>query len=146
MAPDLRGRLARVRAPQERGLARVWPVPPLPLAALGFALWWGAWVVLALRARRAPIGARWLLLLPSVALVAVAAVIEWRLRADDLVVVATATPLRSLPALGSEPGAVPLVGEVVRVRERRGVWVRIALEAGREGWYPAERTYALQRD
>jgi hypothetical protein len=146
MATDLRARLARVRAPQDRGLARVWPVPPLPLAALGFALWWAAWVLLARRARRAPVGARWLLLLPSLALVAAAATIEWRLRADDLVVIATATPLRSLPALGSEPGAVPLVGEVVRVRERRGVWVRIVLEAGREGWYPIERTYALARD
>ena len=60
--------------------------------------------------------------------------------------VSSATPLRALPALGSDPGAVPLVGEVVRVRERRGVWVRIALDAGREGWYPVERTYALQRD
>lgn len=146
MATDLRPRLARVRAPQDRGLARVWPVPPLPLAALGFALWWAAWGLLALRARRAPVGARWLLLLPSLGLVAAAAALEWRLRADDLVVIATAAPLRALPALGAEPGAVPLVGEVVTVRERRGVWVRIALEAGREGWYPAERTYALARD
>lgn len=146
VATDLRARLARVRAPQDRGQARVWPVPPLPLAALAFALWWGAWILLALRARRAPIGARWLLVFPSLALASAAAVLEWRLRAADLVVIATAAPLRALPALGAEPGAVPLVGEVVTVRERRGVWVRIVLEAGREGWYPVERTYALARD
>jgi tetratricopeptide (TPR) repeat protein len=145
VATDLRARLARVRAPQDRGRARVWPVPPLPLAALGFALWWGAWILLALRAR-GRVGARWLLVLPSLALVSAAAALEWRLRAANLVVIATATPLRTLPALGAEPGAVPLVGEVVTVRARRGVWVRIALEAGREGWYPVERTYALARD
>ncbi|MBP7551089.1 MAG: BatD family protein [Gemmatimonadaceae bacterium] len=146
MAADLRPRLARARAPQDRGAALVLPVPPLPMAALALVLWCAAWGVLALRARRGPAGAHWLLLIPSVALIAVAAVLEGRLRADDLLVVATATPLRALPALGAEPGAVPLVGEVVTVRERRGVWVRISLEAGREGWYPVERTYPLQRD
>ncbi len=60
--------------------------------------------------------------------------------------IATATPLRALPALGAEAGSVPLIGEVVRVRETRGVWLRIELEAGREGWYPAERTYPLARE
>ena len=146
LAGDLRPRLARLRAPQERGEARVWPLPPLPVAALAVLLWWAAWLRLAWRARRAPVGARWLLLVPSVALLALAAWQEERLRADDLVVIATTTPLRALPALGAEQGAVPLVGEVVRVRERRGVWLRIALDEGRSGWYPAERTYPLARD
>ena len=41
---------------------------------------------------------------------------------------------------------MPLIGEVARVRERRGVWLRLELEAGRSGWYPAERAYALARD
>ncbi len=146
MAGDLRPRLARVRAQQDRGAARVWPVPPLPLALLSFALWWAAWLLLARWRRRGPLGARWLLLVPGVAMLSLAGWIEWQLRADDLVVIATAAPLRALPALGSEAGAVPLVGEVVTIRERRGVWVRIELDAGRSGWYPVERTYALQRD
>jgi len=146
LATDLRPRLARVRAPQERGAARVWPVPPLPLGALAFVLWWAAWIVLAMHARRGPARARWLLLVPSVAIGAMAAMLEWQLRAADLLVIATQAPLRTLPALGSEGGAVPLVGEVVRVRERRGVWARIELDAGRSGWYPVERTYPLKRD
>lgn len=146
LATDLRSRLARVRAPQDRGAARVWPLPPLPIAALAFVVWWAAWISLALHAPRGPAGARWLLLLPAVSLVLLAAVVEWRLRADDLLVIATQTSLRALPALGAELGAVPLVGEVVTVGERRGVWVRITLDGGREGWYPLERTYPLQRD
>ncbi len=146
LASDLRPRLARVRAPQDRGVARVWPVPPLPIAAVAFALWWAAWILLARRARRGPVGPRWLWLAPSMLLVAVAGVAESRLRADDLLVIATQTSLRALPALGAEPGAVPLLGEVVTIRERRGVWVRITLDAGREGWYPVERTYPLRRD
>ncbi len=146
LAMDLRSRLGRLRVPQDRGVARVWPLPPLLLAAIAAALWWTAWLLLAVRARRGPAGARWLLLVPATAGFALAAEQERRLRADDLVVIATATPLRALPALGADQGSVPLVGEVVAVQERRGVWLRIELDAGREGWYPAERTYPLRRD
>lgn len=146
LASDLRGRLARVRAPQDRGAANVWPVPPLPVAMLALLLWWAAWLVLAVAGRRGALGGRWLLLAPSLALIGLSAFVESRLRADDLLVIATAAPLRALPALGAEAGSVPLVGEVVTILERRGVWVRISLDAGREGWYPAERTYPLARD
>lgn len=146
LAEDLRPRLARVRAPQDRGAARVWPVPPIPLAVAAFGLWWLAWLLLARRAREGRPGLRWIALLPAFVLVSIAGWLEWRLRAADLLVIATPAPLRALPALGAEAGAVPLVGEVVTVRERRGVWVRIELDAGRSGWYPLERTYALQRD
>lgn len=146
LATDLRPRLQRVRAPQGRGVANVWPLPTLPLAAAAVAFWLVAWAAIAWRARRRRVGFTWLLLVPAAAGAAVAYAQETRLRAQDLVVIATATPLRSLPALGSDPGPVPLVGEVVRVRERRGVWLRLDLEAGRAGWYPAERTYPLARD
>jgi Tfp pilus assembly protein PilF len=143
----LRSRLARVRAPQDRGAARVWPLPMMPLALLAVALWTGGWLWSARRrwrrrtARRAAV-----LTVPAVLLGVLALVAERQSRATDLVVIATSAPLRSLPALGAEPGAVPLVGEVVRVRERRGVWYRLELDAGRAGWYPAERTYPLARD
>ena len=146
LVSDLRSRLSRVRAPQDHGAANVWPVPPLPVAALALVLWCAAWLVLALAAREGPIGGRWLLLTPSLLLIALAALAESRLRADDLLVIASAAPLRALPALGADAGSVPLVGEVVTILERRGVWVRISLDAGREGWYPAERTYPLARD
>lgn len=143
---DLRRRLTRVRAPQSRGVARVWPLPVLPLAAMAMALWVGGWGWAAHRRRRHR-GARRaaLVIVPATALAALAATGEWQSRARDLVVISTPTSLRALPALGAEPGAQPLVGEVARVRERRGVWLRIELEAGRVGWYPAEHTYPLER-
>ncbi len=131
--------------PQDRGAANVWQFPPLPLAAITLALWFAAGMVLALAGRQGPVGGRWLLLAPSVLLLAVAAYAEARLRADDLLVIASAARLRTLPALGAESGSVPLVGEVVTILERRGVWVFIALDAGREGWYPTERTYPRAR-
>jgi tetratricopeptide (TPR) repeat protein len=146
LAGDLRPRLERVRAPQLRGVARVLPVPPLPVAMLALALWVVAWWLLARRARRGPLGWRLVVLAPSVLCAIAAYVIEDRLKAQDLVVIATSAPLRTLPALGADQGAVPIAGEVVRVRERRGVWLRLELDAQRAGWYPAERTYPLVRD
>lgn len=146
LARDIRPRLERVRAPQLRGVARVWPVPPLPVAVLALALWVVAWWLLARRARRGPLGWRLVVLVPSLVCAVTAYVIEDRLRAADLVVIASSAPLRTLPALGADQGAVPIAGEVVRVRERRGVWLRLELDAQRSGWYPAERTYPLVRD
>lgn len=146
MADGLRARLARVRAPQMIGAARVWALPTLPPAAGALVLWCLGWAWCARRrwthqsARRAS-----LLIVPAVALGVLAWFAEWQSRARDLVVIASSAPLRALPALGADPGAVPLIGEVVRVRERRGVWLRIELDAGRSGWYPDERTYPLAR-
>lgn len=143
----LRERLARVRAPQLRGAARVWPLAPIPVAAAALVLWmlgWGwAW-------RRARAGRRvritGVLLGPAVLLALLAWRLEHDLLARDLIVIAVPTPLRALPALGADPGAMPIAGEVGRILERRGVWYRLALDGGREGWYPAERTWSLARD
>lgn len=145
-AGDLRSRLGLVRAPQLRGAARVWPLPILPLAILAAVLWCVAWGWAAKR-RWARLSARRtaLVLVPALLFGALAAVGEYQSRAARLLVIATSTPLRTLPALGAEAGPVPLVGEIVRVRERRDVWVRIELGAGRSGWYPTERTYPLAR-
>jgi tetratricopeptide (TPR) repeat protein len=144
---DLRDRLARVRAPQHRGAARVWPVGPMPVAALALLLWTAAWAWAYRRARggrraRGPFA----LLIPALALAALAARLEYDLAARHVVVVAEPTPLRALPALGADLGAMPMAGEVARVLERRGVWLRVALDGGREGWYPTERTWSLARD
>lgn len=143
----LRARLARVRAPQLRGAARVWPVAPLPVAVAALALWllgWGwAWQR-ARTGRRARVTS--LLLVPASLLALVAWRLEHDLAARDLIVIAVPTSLRSLPALGADPGAMPMGGEVGRILERRGVWYRIELDGGREGWYPAERTWPLARD
>jgi len=145
---DLRTKLARVRAPQGRGAAKVWPVPPLPVALLAFVLWCGAWGLMAVRVwRRRSTGIMpRLMMIPATVLAVGAFWLDTDLRGRDIAVVAVSGPLLALPALGADPGPVPLVGEIVRVRERRGVWVRIELDADRTGWYPAERTLSLTRD
>jgi hypothetical protein len=69
-----------------------------------------------------------------------------RLAARDLGVIAVPQSLLALPALGADPGPVPLIGEIARITERRGVWVRIELSGQRGGWYPSERVLPLARD
>lgn len=143
----VRDALAHVRAPQLRGAARVWPVSPLPLAGLALGLWFSAWAFAFVR-RRVTAGrtARVILAASALVLASGAAWLDERLAARDLAVVALPSPLLALPALGADPGPVPLVGEIVRIVERRGVWVRLELSGDRRGWYPADRLYALARD
>jgi hypothetical protein len=52
-------------------------------------------------------------------------------------------PLRALPALGAEGEAVPMAGEVARVTQRQGVWTRVSLDGGRDGWIASERLAPL---
>ena len=49
----------------------------------------------------------------------------------------------SLPPYGSEAGITPLTGEVVRVIERSGVWVRVKASTVRDGWIDAARVLDL---
>jgi tetratricopeptide (TPR) repeat protein len=146
---SVRERLTLVRAPQLGGIARVWPVSTVVLGGAAVVLWVAAWILLWAHVRSGPgIG----LLIARIAmggavvttLLALAA--DSRLAARDLGVVAVAQSLLALPALGADPGPVPLVGEIARVVEHRGVWVRIELSGERSGWYPAERVLPLARD
>lgn len=144
---DVRERLARVPAPQHRGAARVWPVSPLPIIGFGLLLWFAGWWW-AFAQARAKRGTRWplLALLPALLCIGAGAWLDDILAARDLVVLANPAPLRALPALGADPGAMPITGEIARVTERRGVWLRLQLDGGREGWYPAERVLSLARN
>jgi len=140
--------LRRVRAPQHRGAARVWPVPPLPLAVGALALWcvgWGLMAVAAWRRVRVPRVALAFLFVGA-GCGATAWWLDTTLAARRLVVIAEPTPIRALPALGADPGAMPITGEIARVLERRGVWLYVELDGGRTGWYPTERTWSLARD
>lgn len=144
---EARELLTRVRAPQHRGAARVWPLPPVVPAALALLCWWAGWLVAFHRQRSGGrLRASLFLLMPAVAFAGSAAWLDASLRARDLAVVVQTSPLRALPALGADPGAVPLAGEVARILERRGVWLRLELDGRREGWYPADRTAPLGRD
>ncbi|MBA3854300.1 MAG: hypothetical protein C0503_07780 [Gemmatimonas sp.] len=144
---ELREHLARVSAPQHPAAARIWPLPPLPLLTLALALWFAGWAWAAINARRQR-RSRWpsLLIVPAVIGILGAGYLDRTLAAPDAIVIAERTPLRSLPALGADAGAVPMVGEIAQVLERRGVWLRLELDGGRSGWYPAERTRSLARD
>jgi tetratricopeptide (TPR) repeat protein len=145
---ELRSRLALVRAVQDRGAARVPPLPvqlpPLVLAMV----WLAGWGWLARRAWRGrPILARsaWLIA-ASAALLAAAALLDRAQRANHLAVIARSVPLRTLPVLGAEQGPAPLTGEVARVLQRRGAWAHVQLDGRREGWIAAELLLPLGDD
>lgn len=148
LATDMRERLALVRAPQESGSARVSNLPPRPVSLLALLVWFAGWGVAARLAWRRRSAWR-LALLTSVAggaLAAVALLHERDVEGRQLAVVAEASPMRALPALGAEAGATPLLGEVGRIEQRQGVWVFVRLDANRAGWLPSASVLPIGRD
>jgi hypothetical protein len=116
--------------------AAVWPVPRRVPAWAGLGLWIGAWLMLwRRRRRRVAYGA----MAAAVVCMSISTVHMMRLTDKRMAVVARPAPLRSLPALGSEAGITPLTGELVRVIERSGVWVRVKASTVRDGWIDAAR-------
>lgn len=145
LADDLRDRLARVRAPQDVGVARVPAIPPRAPSAFALLIWIALWIAVARSCwRRRPALRLTIVTLVLAGSAAVGArLFEDRLEGRDLVVVTDPGALRALPALGSEGGAVPLVGEVARVVQRQGVWTRVSLDGDRDGWIASERLAPL---
>ncbi|HEY5492762.1 MAG TPA: hypothetical protein VIK25_16325 [Gemmatimonadaceae bacterium] len=145
---DLRSRLARARAVQDRGLARVPPVP-VQLAPLLLVLAWGAgWGLLARRAwRRRPVALRaaWLTVGCAVLLLG-AAWLDDIQRGTGLAIVVRPEPLRTLPVLGADLGPAPLTGEVARILGRQGAWAHVRLDGAREGWIATELLLPLGDD
>jgi hypothetical protein len=145
---ELRDRLALVRAVQDRGAARVPPVPAQLPAVLLLLVWGAGWAMLARRAwsgRPVALRAAWLIVLGAIGF-ATSAWLDAAQRADHLVVVVRPEPLRALPVLGAEPGAAPLTGEVGRVIERQGAWAHLRLEGQRQGWIATELLLPLGSD
>ncbi len=145
---QLRDRLALVRAVQDRGAARVPPVPVQLPPALLLIAWLAGWGLLARRAWTGrPIALRgaWLTV-GGAALLLAAAWLDDIQRAGDLAVVLRPEPLRALPVLGAELGAAPLTGEVARVLERRGAWAHVRLDGNRQGWFAGELLLSLGDD
>jgi len=145
LADDLRDRLARVRAPQDVGVARVPAIPPRAPSAFALLLWIAGWTAVARACwRRRPALRLTIVTLVVAGSAAVGArLFEDRIEGRDLAVVTDPGALRALPALGSEGGAVPLVGEVARVVQRQGVWTRVSLGGDRDGWIASERLAPL---
>jgi uncharacterized protein YgiM (DUF1202 family) len=72
--------------------------------------------------------------------------LDERLAAASLRVVAEPTALRSDPTLASEPGAATRTGQVIRAAQRQGGWTRAVLENGEGGWIESDRLLPLTRD
>jgi hypothetical protein len=118
----------------------VWPIPRRVPAWAGLILWLVGWVALwRKRRRRAVYGT----LALAACCMALSAIHHARLVDSRVAVVARPAPLRSLPAMGAEAGITPLTGEVVKVIDVSGVWVRVRATSARDGWIDAARIIDL---
>jgi hypothetical protein len=136
MDDDARNRLTLVGTDAGAGHDVVWPVPRRAPAWLGLLLWLGAWYGIW-RAKHQRIAV--VLASAAVALVVLSQLHHRRLTDPAIAVVSEPAALRLLPALGAEAGPTPLTGELVRVTERSGVWVRVQLPGARDGWIDGAR-------
>ncbi|MEP7066565.1 MAG: BatD family protein [Gemmatimonadota bacterium] len=153
LASDVRDRLDLLAptAPSSPGFVPA--MPPLPLAAAAAILWVLGWLSLAWQARRRGAAAPPLRLTMPVLTMAGALfcggatfMLDRRINAADLAVVAHDAPLHVLPALGSDRGATLRTGDIARVLEARGAWARIAADGGRAGWMDAAALAPIPHD
>jgi tetratricopeptide (TPR) repeat protein len=149
-ASDVRERLDVAGPGTIAGLAGVPSLSPAPLAVVALLLWAAAWLALAWlifrRARGAHIALAFTARGAAVALGAAVATLDARLAAHDLVVGARETRLRILPALASESQATLHAGDLARITDREGPWLRISLVGGRSGWTDSASVYPIARD
>ncbi|HEV7705245.1 MAG TPA: BatD family protein [Gemmatimonadaceae bacterium] len=153
LAADVRDRLDLISptAPSSPGFVPA--IPPLPLAAFAALLWIVGWLSLAWQGRRRGAMAPPLrLTLSVVAAVAglffagATALLDRRINATDLAVVARDAPLHVLPALGSDRGATLRTGDMTRILEAEGAWARVSADGGREGWLDAAALAPIPHD
>ncbi|HEX2781468.1 MAG TPA: hypothetical protein VHM30_18335 [Gemmatimonadaceae bacterium] len=149
---EVRTRLDLTPGPA-RGVFASVPAVPTPLLALAaLALWWAAWLVAAFRLlgrstrARGP-GAAWVYALHGIVAAAVVAyvLLDERLEAKSLAVIADPTQLRAIPSLAGDAGSATRLGAVVRVIQREGRWSHVAGAAGEEGWIESDRLLPLRR-
>jgi len=153
LAADVRDRLDLI-APTAPGSPGFVPaVPPLPLAALATFLWIVAWGSLAWQARKRGAAAPPLrLAMPAIAACAALCfagatlLLDRRINATDLAVIARDAPLHVLPALASDRGATLRTGDFARVLELEGAWARVSADGGREGWMDASALALIPHD
>ncbi|MBI2796440.1 MAG: BatD family protein [Gemmatimonadetes bacterium] len=145
-AADVRAAIGALPAPTDGWIAWVPPVPGDLAAIVALGLWSAAWLGLAAAVSRGSavgaVGASLALVLALAAGLA-AGVVHRRLAAAPLAVVRGGDPLRSLPALGADPAAQILTGEIARIDTATGPWARITLDGDRGGWIARERLLEL---
>jgi hypothetical protein len=145
MAGDVRDRLRL--APGTPGLWHgVAPVSLTLLGGAGGTLWVAGFALLAIaRRRRHPLinvtGAA----LAAGALVVLAIGVRQKevIEGRNTAVVLSATRLREMPVLSSDPGIEALPGEVTKILGHQGAWTRIELTDRRRGWVEGARLQAL---
>jgi hypothetical protein len=153
LAVDVRDRLDLIAptAPSSPGFVPA--MPPLPFAVLAAALWLMGWLSIAWQARKRGATAPPLRLsMPVVAACAAlffasaTVVLDRRINATDLAVIARDEPLHVLPALASDRGATLRTGDVARVLETEGAWARVLADGGRQGWMDASALAPIPHD
>jgi hypothetical protein len=141
-ASDVHERLALVRASQEGPIAS----PPRVDVGLVASIALGCWIVLCLLVALWPGRLKVLVTLLGALAVTGAGGAVWLDEAAsgaNLVVMGTSAGLSSSPALGAERVAALDAGDVGRVEERSGAWVRVRLDGDRDGWVEIGRTTAI---
>ncbi len=153
LATDVRDRLDLIAPTAPASPGFVPAMPPLPLAALAALLWLAAWTSLAWQSRRRGTTAPSLrLTMPVVAACAALSfagatvMLDRRINATDLAIVAKDAPLHVLPALASDRGATLRTGDIARVLESAGAWARVSADGGREGWLDAAALARIPHD
>ena len=149
LAADVRTRLKLVQSTSIRSFSWVPPVSVTLVAIVIAAAWVGAWLLALVRAAgRTSIPRRLVTGLAASALLLIAGgiLLDERLAAKHLSVVAEATMLRALPALAGEAVQSVHPGELVRTVARRGEWALVQLDGGREGWIEAPMLVSIARN
>ena len=148
MAGDVRSRLDLTPGFGGSALTSVPPVSESTVAAGGGLAWIAAWLfaTVGIWRRRRP----WRYAAYALGVVAIASgIVGVRVReardARRLSVVVDAARLRSLPALGSEPGSPVLTGEIARTVREEGVWSLVRTGDDREGWVETDRLESIAR-
>jgi tetratricopeptide (TPR) repeat protein len=148
LSGDVRSRLDLTPGFGSSALATVPPLTESTAAAIGGGAWLLGWFMRAVGIWRRKPAFRYAAY--ALGIVAVASVITGvRVReafdARRLAVVVDADRLRSLPVLGSEPGAPVLTGELARTIREEGVWSLVRLGDDREGWLETDHLEPIAR-
>jgi tetratricopeptide (TPR) repeat protein len=153
LAADVRDRLDLLAPTAPSSLGFVPAVPPLPLATFAAILWVIAWLSLAWQARkRGATPPRLRLTMPVITMAAALSfgaatfLLDRRINATDLAVVAHDAPLHVLPALASDRGSTLRTGDITRILEAQGAWARVTADGGREGWMDASALAPMPHD
>lgn len=148
LSDDMRDRLDGVRPATFASAAYVAPLPlsgVVWLAALAWLVAWGCGTVDVGRRRPGLRAAAMTFGAGSVLLALAAADLGERQDERRLAVVRLDTPLSTVPALGGERVGSVGIGEVARITGHQGVWLRVSLDGGREGWLDATQVIPLER-